>query len=274
MATSVEGVAVTTEGATSEVLLERRGAIAIVTNNRPEKLNATSDAFNRRLWEVFYEIHMTPEIRAVVWRGNGRSFSSGRDLAELGGARDGGMSHLQHIERGHGWTQMLLNCPAPIIVATKGWSVGGMFERALLCDLRVAGESAKFWLPEALHGVVPDSGGMARLFQIAGHGVALDMALTGRVMDATEALSHGVVSRVVPDDELDDVALAMAETIAKAPAFTIKLIRRDMSRMATHLVQQSMEEEALLQAQVYSSDDYAEMKRAKAEVRTPQYRGR
>jgi enoyl-CoA hydratase/carnithine racemase len=256
------------------VLLEWRGPVAIVTNNRPSKLNATSDAFNRRLWEIFYEMYLSPDVRAVVWRANGTSFSSGRDLSELGGARDSGMSHLQHIERGHRWTQMLLTCPAPIVVALKGWVVGGMFERALLCDLRVAGESTKLWLPEASHGVVPDSGGMARLFQVAGHGVALDMALTCRVMSADEALQHGVVSRLVADDEVDAVALQMADAIAALPAFTVKMIRRDIARMATRLVQESIEEEALLQAQVYESDDYAEMKQAKAQDRTPRYQGR
>jgi enoyl-CoA hydratase/carnithine racemase len=257
-----------------DVVLEWRGDIAVVSNNRPEKLNATSDAFNRQLWECFYAIHVRPGVRAVVWRGEGKAFSSGRDLAQLGGARDGGMSHLQHIERGHGWTQMLLTCPAPIVVAMKGWAIGGMFERALLCDLRVGGRSARFWLPEAHHGVVPDSGGLARLFQIAGHGVAADMALTARVMDAEEAYRHGILSRLVDDEAVDDTAFEMAEAIAKAPAFTVKLIRRDLAHLGHQLVKSSIEEEALLQAQVYASDDYAEMKAAKAEGRPPVYRGR
>jgi enoyl-CoA hydratase/carnithine racemase len=256
------------------VLLDIDGSIATVTNNRPEVHNATSDAFNRRLWEVFYELHMRDDIRCVIWRGNGKSFSSGRDLRELGGARDGGMSHLQHIERGHRWTQMLFTCPAPIIVALKGWVIGGMFERALLCDLRVAGESARMWLPELSHGVVPDSGGVARLFQIAGHGLAADMALTGRVMHADEALAHGIVSRVVPDEELDATTREMAEKITKLPAFSVKMFRRDLQRLATHLVQESIEDEAILQAQVYFSDDYREFKAAKAEGRDPVYRNR
>ena len=256
------------------VLLDIDGSVAIVTNNRPDVHNAASDAFNRRLWEVFYELHLRDDIRCVVWRGNGKSFSSGRDLRELGGPRDSGMSNLQHIERGHRWTQMLLSCPAPIVVALKGWVIGGMFERALLCDLRIASESAKMWLPELLHGVVPDSGGVARLFQIAGHGLAADMALTGRVMPADEALAHGIVSRVVTDDDLDATALDMAHKIAKLPAFSVKLFRRDLHRMATHLVQQSIEEEALLQAQIYDSDDYREFKSARAEGREPSYRNR
>jgi enoyl-CoA hydratase len=193
--------------ADTDVLLDLDGSVAIVSNNRPERHNAASDAFNRRLWECFYEVTTNTDVRCVLWRGNGPSFSSGRDLKELGGKRDNDISNLQHIERGHNWTQMLLDCPVPIICALKGWTIGGMFERALLCDLRLAGESTKLWLSEMEHGVLPDSGGVARLFQIAGHGLAADMALTGRVMGAEEAFNHGIVSRVVPDDRLDAVGL-------------------------------------------------------------------
>lgn len=256
------------------VLLEYDGSIAIVSNNRPERHNAASDAFNKRLWEVFYEITLNPDVRCVLWRGNGPSFSSGRDLKELGGKRDNDMSHLQHIERGHNWTQMLLDCPAPIICALKGWTIGGMFERALLCDLRVAGESAKLWLSEVEHGVIPDSGGVARLFQIAGHGLATDLALTGRVMGAHEAFNHGIVSRVVPDDELDACGLEMAKLIASRPAISVKMVRREIRRMAKPLVEESMAEEALMLSFVYTSDDYREFKAAKAEGRQPVYRGR
>jgi len=250
------------------------GDIAVVTNNRPEKLNATSDQFNRELWECFYGVHSRPSVRAVVWRAEGKAFSAGRDLAQLGGKRDDDMSHLQHIERGHNWTQMLLTCPAPIIVAIKGWAIGGMFERALLADLRVGGHSARFFLPEAGLGAVVDSGGIARLFQIAGHGVASDMALTGRIMEADEAYAHGILARLVDDEAVDDTAFEMAHKIAAAPAFTVKMIRRDIATIANQLVHESMEHEAILQAQNYVSDDYREMKAAKAEGREPVYRGR
>lgn len=256
------------------VLLAYDGPVAIISNNRPERHNAASDAFNRALWECFYEVTMNPEVRCVLWRGNGPSFSSGRDLKELGGRRDDDMSHLQHIERGHNWTQMLLSCPAPIICALKGWTIGGMFERALLCDLRIAGESTKLWLSEIEHGVVPDSGGVARLFQIAGHGLAADLALTGRKMGADEAFTHGIVSRVVPDDELDACGLEMAHLIASRPALAVKLFRRELRRMANPLVKESMEEEALMLSFLYTSDDYREFKAAKAEGRAPIYRNR
>jgi enoyl-CoA hydratase/carnithine racemase len=256
------------------VELEWRGDIAVVSNNRPEKLNATSDDFNRQLWECFHTVQVRPGVRAVVWRAEGKAFSAGRDLTQLGGKRDDDMSHLQHIERGHAWTQMLLTCPAPIIVALKGWAIGGMFERALLADLRVGGRSAKFFLPEASLGSVVDSGGLARLFQIAGHGVATDMALTGRIMEAEEAYTHGILARLVDDHAVDATAFQMAEKIAEAPAFTVKMIRRDIAHLGHQLVRDSLEHEAILQAQAYASDDYREMKAAKAEGRPPVYRGR
>jgi enoyl-CoA hydratase/carnithine racemase len=249
------------------------GPIAIISYDRPEKHNAADDAMDQRLFEILAELHEHRGLRAVVWRGEGKSFSSGRDTSQLG-VRTEDISDFDFIERGHRGTKLLFTLPAPTLVALKGWVIGGSFERALLCDVRVAGESAKFRLPEIAHGVVPDSGGTARLFQMAGHGLAADLALTGRVMTAEEALRHGVVSRVVPDAELDATALAMAHEIARAPELTVKMFLRTLRRLATPLVEQSMAEESVAQSLVFGSQDYREMKAANAEGREPKYRGR
>jgi enoyl-CoA hydratase/carnithine racemase len=124
-----------------------------------------------------------------------------------------------------------------------------------------------------IHGVVPDTGGTARLFQMAGHGLAADLALTGRVLDAREALAHGIVSRVVPDEALDATALEIAHQIAKAPAFTVKMFRRTLALLADGPVKSSIAHEALTQSLVFASHDYREMKAARAEQREPKYRG-
>jgi enoyl-CoA hydratase/carnithine racemase len=253
--------------------LEFDGEIAIMSNNRPEKHNAANDAMDARLWQILEELHRRDGLRAVIWRGNGKSFSSGRDTSELG-VRKGDVTDLEFIERGHAGAQGFFTLPAPIVVALKGWVIGGSFERALLCDLRIAGESARMLLPEIGHGVVPDSGGTARLLQMAGHGLVADLALTGRVMDAQEALRHGVVSRVVPDEKLDETALEIARRIAAAPAFTVAMFRRTLARLANPPVQRSMQEEALTQSLVFGSHDYRELKAARAEQREPKYRGR
>jgi len=255
------------------ILLEYDGPVAIVSNNRPEKHNAANDEMDARLWEILAELHQREGLRAVIWRGNGASFSSGRDTTELG-VRKEDLSDLEFIERGHRGAQQFFTLPAPIVAALKGWVIGGSFERALLCDLRIAGESAKLRLPEILHGVVPDSGGTARLCQMAGPGLVADLALTGRVMTADEALRHGIVSRVVPDEKLDETALEIARGIAGRSAFSVQMFRRTLGGLANPLVQRSLAAEALAQSMVFQSADYRELKAARVEKREPRFRGR
>jgi enoyl-CoA hydratase/carnithine racemase len=255
------------------ILLEFDGPVAIMSNNRPDRHNAANDEMYARLWECLAELHAREGLRAIVWRGNGKSFSSGRDTTELG-IRTEDISDFEFIERGHAGAQQFFTMPCPIVVALKGWVLGGSFEQALLCDMRIAAESAKMLLPEIRHGVVPDSGGTARLFQMAGHGLVADLALTGRPMDAQEALGHGIVSRVVPDAALDETALEIAHAIASNSAFAVKMFRRELGRLASGAVMQSMREEAVNQSLVFASDDYAEQKAARAANREPKFRNR
>ncbi|MCE2389852.1 MAG: enoyl-CoA hydratase/isomerase family protein [Proteobacteria bacterium] len=255
------------------LLLEYDGPVAIMSNNRPDKHNAANDEMDARLWEILAELRERPEVRSIVWRANGKSWSSGRDVGQIG-VRTEDISNLDFIERGHSGTMDFFRLQAPIVCALKGWVIGGSFERALLCDLRVAAESTRFMLPEVKHGVITDTGGMARLFQMAGHGVAMDLILTGRTMHADEALRHGIVSRVVPDDEIDSTALEIAREIAQAPAFTVKMARRNMDLLASDEVIRSIREEATTQTLTFASDDYAEMKEARAAGREPKYRRR
>jgi enoyl-CoA hydratase/carnithine racemase len=243
------------------VRLTFEGPVAIVSLNRPERHNAFNDEMDTRFFEVIEELHGRDDIRAIVWRGEGESFSSGRDTKELG-QRAQGQSDLQFIEAGHDKTRMLFTMPAPIVVALKGWVLGGAFERALLCDMRIAAEDARMGLPEVRYGVIPDSGGMARLFQMAGHGLAADLALTGRILSAEEALTHGIVSRIVSPDRVDEEALTLAREIAKHPPLAVKMARHVLSRLATGEVDRSMYEEMLAQTVVMSSDEY---KRQRAE---------
>ena len=253
--------------------LEVDDGIAILTNNRPGKHNAANDEMDRQLFDALEEIHGRTDLRVVLWRGEGKSFSSGRDTSEIG-VRSEDITNFEFIERGHRRTQMFFTLPVPMVVAMKGWVIGGSFERALLADMRIAGESTKMMLPEIKHGVVPDSGGTARLFQMAGHGLIADLALTGRAMDAQEALRHGVVSRVVPDAELDEAAMGLCREIAANPPFAVKMFRRTLSRIANPMAQRTMQEESMGMTAIYETEDYAEMKTARAEGREPRYRGR
>lgn len=258
--------------ADERVRLEIDGAIAIITNDNPQKRNAFDDDMDLRLFDILGELKERRDIRAVIWRGEGHSFSSGRDVAAIGGNQVT-MSHHDLMTRGHRGILQVFDLDAPILVAMQGWSIGGSFQRALLCDIRVAAEGARFMLPETTYGVIPDTGGVGRLYEMCGHGVVSDLVLTGRAMEADEALAHGIVSRVVPADQLDDTVRAMADKIAAAPAVTIKMARRVISHLADGEVRSSMADELIAQTFINKSDDYAEFRAARAEERDPHYTG-
>jgi enoyl-CoA hydratase/carnithine racemase len=177
------------------------------------------------------------------------------------------------MARGHRGIQQIWDIEAPIIVAIQGWAIGGSFQRALLCDIRIAAEGAKFMLPEVGYGVIPDTGGVSVLYEMCGHGVVSDMVLTGRRLSAEEALNYGIVSRVVPAEELDATAREMADKIAASPAVAVKMARRVIARLARPQQQAAMGDELIYQTFINKSEDFAEMRAAKAEERPPLYRG-
>ncbi len=228
------------------VRLDVDGPVAVITNDNPDKQNAFDDEMDAQLWDILAELGERRDVRAVVWRGEGKSFSSGRDVSAIGGGQVS-LSHQELMERGHRGIQQVFELDAPIVVACHGWSIGASFQRALLCDIRVASEDARFRLPELTYGVIPDTGGMGRLFQICGHGVTSDLVLTGRVMDAAEALGHGIVSRVVPRASLDDTVLEMAHAIAAAPPVAVRMARRVIRHLAEPEIRSSMAEELVAQ---------------------------
>lgn len=255
------------------VRLDVDDGVALVSINRPERHNAFTDAMDTRFFDIMDVVAARDDVRCVVWRGEGPSFSSGRDTKELG-IRSGGESDLDYIERGHRRTRVLYTMPVPVIVALKGWVLGGSFERALLCDMRIAAEDARMGLPEVGHGVIPDSGGTARIFQTAGHGIATDLALTGRIIDADEALRHGLVSRVVPAERLEEEVMGVAREISSRAPLAVRFALNVIRGLGVGAVERVMHEEKLAQTAVFASDDYAEGKAARAEERPPKYRGR
>ncbi len=252
--------------------LEIDGPIAVITNNNPAKRNAFGDDMDEQLFDILAELRGRPGLRAVIWRGEGHSFSSGRDVGTIGNSAVP-LSHHDLMRRGHRGIQQLWDLDAPVIVAMQGWSIGGSFQRALLCDIRVASEDARFMLPETGHGVIPDTGGVGALFQICGAGVTADLVLTGRAMDAAEAYAHGIVSRVVPREDLDRTVREMAERIASSPAVTVNMARRVLAKLSQPEIRSSMSDELIYQTFINRSDDYAEFRAARAEEREPSYKG-
>jgi enoyl-CoA hydratase/carnithine racemase len=257
---------------TDRVTLDIDGPIATITNRNPDKHNAFDDEMDSRLWEILAELKGRNDVRVVIWQGEGKSFSSGRDVGSIGTNKTD-LTHHQLMTRGVRGVQQLWDLDAVFLVACKGWVMGGSFQRALLCDIRVAAEGTRFRLPEVTHGVIPDTGGMGVLYQMCGHGLVSDLVFTGRILTAEEALAHGVVSRLVAPDDLDATVREMAEQIAAAPAVTVKMARTVIRHLALPEQRSSMEDELIYQTFINKSEDFAEFRAARAEERPPKYIG-
>ncbi len=257
---------------TDRIRLDYDGPIATITNDNPDKHNAFDDEMDARLFEILGELRSNSDVRVVIWRGEGKSFSSGRDVSSIG-AMQVPISHHELMRRGHRGIQQIWELDAPVLVACKGWVMGASFQRALLCDLRVAAEGTRFRLPELTYGVIPDTGGVGTLFEMAGHGLASDLVLTSRVLSADEALTHGVVSRVVPEEQLDTTVREIADHIAALPAVTVKMAREVIRHLAVPGIRSSMADEMIYQTFINKSDDIAELWAARDEDRAPRYTG-
>ena len=251
---------------TDRITMEIDRAVATITNRNPEKHNAFDDEMDAHLWAFLDELKQRPDVRAVVWRGEGTSWSSGRDVGSIGSNKTE-LTHHQLMTRGVRGIQKLWDLDQVFLVACKGWVMGGSFQRALLCDIRVAAEGTRFRLPELTHGVIPDTGGVAVLQAMCGPGVVSDMVLTGRTVSAEEAMHHGIVSRIVTDEELEPTVFEIAEQIAKSPAITVKMARMVIRHLSVPAIRASMEDELIYQTFINQSEDFAEFRAARAERR-------
>lgn len=196
-----------------EVLLEKRGAVAIVTLNRPDALNAMSRALMAQFSRCFSEIAQDPDVSVAVVTGNGRAFCAGMDLKELAS----GEARLQNAddETGAGHSRFgMAVFEGPVIAAINGFALTGGLELALCCDIRIAASGARFADTHARVGVIPGGRMSALLSRVVGISRAKEMSLAGGQIDAGTAERWGLVNRVVEPGELLDAALALAETIA------------------------------------------------------------
>ncbi|TMA44409.1 MAG: enoyl-CoA hydratase/isomerase family protein [Deltaproteobacteria bacterium] len=206
------------------VRYEKRGPVAVVTLDRPRALNAYNVAMRDDLYAVFGAADEDSEVRVLVLRGRGRAFSTGGDLTEFGTAPSPFVAREVRWRRDV-WGR-LLALRAVSIAAVHGYAVGGGFEMALLCDLCVAADDARFALPETGLGMIPGVGGTQTLPRRVGLARALDVVLTGRHLDARAAYAAGVVARVVPRRRLDSVALALARRLATLEPELVLAARR------------------------------------------------
>jgi crotonobetainyl-CoA hydratase len=258
----------------SAVKLENRDGILVITLDRP-KANAIDVRTSLELYAAFKTLNDDPALRVGIITGTGRFFSAGWDL---GAANDGEAVDADHGPGGFAGLTEYFSLTKPVIAAVNGLAVGGGFELALAADLIVASETAKFWLPEAQLGMLPDSGGLLRLPRAIPERIAREMILTGRRMDADEAAALGLASRVVPGEALLDAALELATIIARSAPLAITAARdilRDTAGMEVEAGYRHMRSGAIPSYQaMLQSDDALEGPRAFAEGRAPEWKGR
>lgn len=205
---------------------EKRGPVGIVTLDRPRVLNAYNVAMRDDLFAVLSAADEDPEVRALVLRGRGPAFSTGGDLAEFGAAPSPVVAREVRWRRDV-WGRLLM-LRAATVAAVHGWAAGGGMEMALLCDVCVAAADARFMLPETGLGMIPGVGGTQTTPRRVGLGRALDVVLTGRALDAREALAMGLIARVVPHARLEVTALALARRLAALEPRVVLAVRRSI----------------------------------------------
>ena len=255
------------------LLVERKNAVARVTINRPDKLNALNAQAKKELNQVFEELKSDPGVNVVILTGAGeKAFVAGTDIKELTALN--AESGKEFSSGGQRVFDLIENLGKPVIAAVNGYALGGGCELALACHIRVASENAKFGQPEVNLAVIPGYGGTQRLARLIGKGRALEMILTGDPIDAVEALRVGLVNKVVPSADLLPVCEAIAEKIASKGQIAVRLALKAVNMTQETNLTDGQELEASLFGLCCGSEDFHEGTKAFMEKRKPVFRNK
>jgi enoyl-CoA hydratase len=252
---------------------EIRDHLALVRLNRPDKLNALSKEMMLELVRIFAVINSDEKIRAVILTGAGeRAFSAGTDIDGLADLDEAGA--IEASRRGQEVCDAIEQCRVPVIAAVRGIAAGGGCEIAIACHLRVAADDARFSLPEVKIGMIPAYGGTQRLARLLGEGRALEMMLTGKSIDAPEALRLGLVNRLSTPSELMNEAESLASEIASLAPLAIRACLEAVRRGLALPLEEGLELEAELFSKLFATEDVREGTRAFLEKRRAVFQGR
>ena len=253
------------------ILVETRGRVGLIRLNRPKQLNALNDALMDELGDALTKLDADEGIGAVVITGSDKAFAAG---ADIGAMKDWGYMDVYktgYISRN--W-EALKSVRKPVIAAVAGYALGGGCELAMMCDLLIAADTAKFGQPEIKLGVIPGAGGTQRLPRAVGKAKAMDMILTGRMMDAQEAERAGLVSRVVAGDKLLEEALSVATQIAEFSLPSVMMAKEAVNRAYEAPLSEGMLFERRLFHALFGTEDQKEGMTAFVEKRKPKFRHR
>jgi len=259
------------------LLYEVKDGIAILTLNRPERMNALGDTLREDLLDAITRTAADPEVRVVIVTGSGKAFCAGGDVKAMNEAKEAGRERplLDKIAPSRDRTLLAMrDAPQPIIAAVNGAAAGAGMNLALGCEIRLASTAAKFSQAFVRRGLHPDWGGTYFLPRAVGMARAAELIFTGDVIDAAEALRVGLVSRVLSPEELMPATLELARKIAAGPPIAIRLAKRALYRNAESDLRSALEFETFAQNACFETEDAREGIRAFVDKRAPIFRGR
>ena len=249
--------------------VEKRDAVALLRLNRPEVLNALCMGLMQELAATLSELDNDPDIGVIVLTGNDKAFAAGADITEMQDANyafmleDGGLT--RHCDS-------IASCKKPVIAAVAGYALGGGCELAMMCDFIIAADNARFGQPEITIGTIPGFGGSQRLTRLVGKSKAMDMCLTGRMMDASEAERSGLVARVEPLDRYLEVALDAAAKIASFSRPVVSMAKQVVDMALETPMAQGIRSERQMFKATFALDDQKEGMAAFVEKRRPDFK--
>jgi enoyl-CoA hydratase len=261
----------TSEADYQNILLERRDAVGIITLNRPAALNALNAALIAELAAALDDLEADPAIGAIVLAGNEKAFAAGADVKEMVSKSYPDIYREDFITRG--W-ERVGQCRKPVIAAVAGFALGGGCEIAMMCDIVIAADTARFGQPEITLGTIPGAGGTQRLTRFVGKAKAMDLCLTGRMIDASEAERAGLVSRVVPAAELLSEAVKIAERIAGMSQPIAMMIKEAINRAYETTLAEGVRFERRLFHSTFAIEDRQEGMAAFIAKRKPGFQNR
>jgi enoyl-CoA hydratase len=253
------------------ILVETRDRVGLVTLNRPKALNALNERLMDELGEALLKFDADEAIGAIVVTGSEKAFAAGADIGSMGKWSYMDVFKSEFITRN--W-ETIRRVRKPVIAAVSGFALGGGCELAMMCDIIIAAESARFGQPEIKLGIIPGAGGTQRLPRAVGKSKAMDLILTARMMDAAEAERAGLVSRVVPSDKLLEEAVAAAATIATYSLPAVMMAKEAVNRAHEAPLSEGLLFERRLFHSLFATADQKEGMAAFVEKRAPRFEHR
>jgi enoyl-CoA hydratase len=257
-----------TESNYENLIVETRERVGVITLNRPKALNALNDALMDELGRALLAFDADDSIGAIVITGSERAFAAGADIAAMSGWSYMDVYKTEYLTRN--W-EHIRRVRKPVVAAVAGFALGGGCELAMMCDVVIAADSARFGQPEIRLGVIPGAGGTQRLPRAIGKAKAMDLCLTGRMMDAAEAERAGLVSRVVPAAALMDEAMAVASTIATFSLPSVMMLKEAVNRAYEAPLSEGLLFERRIFHSLFATQDQKEGMRAFLEKRAAEF---